>query len=507
MRFGSLRFKLIAWNLAVLAIAIVVFTGAQSYGMVSRLESDIDSGLQQMGMQAARLGPPGPEGHGGPGAMGGPIGQGGGMGQGGPGPPAGMHQPDGPPPGQFQGGMGIGPPPPERMSDVRRPRFFDRDRKGIGQSRNLDPIDPAALNQALQGWSGFTTVDRIRVFTVPWGDGEGAVQVAHELRDVDLLRSGQAHSLLLLLPAALLLAGVGAFFLAERALRPIGAITRTAKAIGASDLSQRLDVGGDDEFAELASTFNGMIARLEGSFAEIKKAYAELEEAYTRQRQFTADASHELRTPLTRLKLATSSALSGSSEQDYRKALEVADKAGVVMARLIDQLLMLARADAGSLTLPSSTVDLRLVASDAISSYPSDRKIEVCFADDPVEVLGDAELLQRVVTNLIENGLRHSEGTLLVAVNPQGDQAILEVKDFGEGIPAEHLPHLFERFYRVDAARSRSEGGTGLGLAICKSIVEAHHGRIEVKSDIGVGTIFTVFLPILKKANTQTISS
>ncbi len=486
MRFGSLRFKLIAWNLAVLAVAIIAFTTAQSYGMVNRLETQIDDALQQMGTEAARLGPPGPRGRGGPGMPGGPPG---------------MHPSDDgrfpPPEGR---GVGMGPPPPEMMSDVRRPRFFNREKEGMGQSRTLEPIDSAALDRALKGWRGFTTIGRIRVFSTPWSrDGQvmGAIQVAHELRDVDLLRSGQTHSLVLLLPAALLLAGVGAFFLAERALRPIRALTKTAQQIGASDLSQRIDVSGDDEFAELGHTFNGMIGRLEGSFAQLRKAYVDLEEAYTRQRQFTADASHELRTPLTRLKLATSSALSGEPSE-YRKALEVADNAGAVMARLIEQLLTLARADAGFLKVPGTAIDLRLAASDAISSYPTDRNIEVSFGDEPVQVLGDAELLQRVVTNLIENGLRHSESALRVSVTPASGEAVLTVEDRGEGIAPEHLPHIFDRFYRVDAARARSAGGTGLGLAICKSIVEAHSGRVEVESRVGTGTLFRVFLPLLE---------
>ncbi len=491
MWFGSLRFKLIAWNLGVLAAAIIAFSTAQSYGMASRLEGEIDRALQQTGSRAADLGPPGdeagPRGHG-PGGPGGPM--------------PGMHGPDRRFSPRFPEGMG--PPPPEMLSDLRRPRFFDREQKGIGRSANLSPVDPSLWDRALSGWRGFTTVGRVRVFTAPWGrEGEiwGVVQVAHELRDLDLLRAGHKHNLLLLLPAALLLAGVGAFFLAERALRPIRAITKTARQIGASDLSQRLLVSGDDEFAELGQTFNEMITRLQGSFVKINTAYAELEEAYTRQRQFTADASHELRTPLTRLKLATSTALSGEpSTEEYRRAVEVADKAGAAMARLIEQLLMLARADAGSLGIPDATVDLRLVASDVITAHPTDRKVEVDFAEHPVEVLGDAELLQRVVTNLIENALRHSEGAILVTVGVEGDQALLQVQDHGEGIAAEHIPRLFDRFYRVDSARARSAGGTGLGLAICKSIVEAHGGSITVSSSLGSGTEIRIFLPLLQKS-------
>ena len=503
MRTGSLRFKLIGWNLAVLGLAIIAVSLVQSYSTVSRLERDIDNVLSDVARHAAGLGPPELHQRPGPGQG---FGQGG-FGQGGPG----MHGPGEPP--QMERQMRPPGPPQNMVSDVRRPRFFDMNSKVVGNPRESTAVDPNALERAKQGWSGFTTLkdERLRVFTTQWfeeGRQAGVVQVAHELRDVDLLRQGQQHTLLLVLPAALLIAGISAFFLAGRALRPIAAFTKTAREITASDLSQRLEVKGDDEFADLGRTFNGMIGRLETSFSELKNTYEDLEEAYDRQRQFTADASHELRTPLTRLKLATSSALSSDgSLQAYQKAVDVADKAAAAMARLIEQLLMLAKADAGSLAIRSSVLDLRVVASEAITNFPTDRNIEVTFAKDPVDVLGDEDLLGRVVTNLLENALRHSEAPVIVAVDTEGEEARLVIEDHGEGIPRQHLPHLFDRFYRADASRTRSAGGTGLGLSICKSIVEAHKGRIEVRSEPGVGTIFTIFLPILKKAATQTKSS
>jgi signal transduction histidine kinase len=496
MKTGSLRFKLIAWNLIVLALAIIAVSTAQSYRIVSQLERDIDNGLQQIGREASRMGPPGRGPMGGPGMQNprGPFNPMPGQNPGHPGEMPHMS-PFGPPPGE----LGRGGPPPEMLSDVRRPRFFDMDGLGVGPSRAQTSLDPDALQRGLQGWQGFTERDGIRIYTIPWREGgpiRGAIQVAHELRDVHLLKAGQLHNVLLLLPAALLLAGVGAFFLAERALKPIAALTKTAQKIGASDLSQRIEISGDDEFAELGHTFNQMIARLETSFQELRQAYADLEVAFDKQRQFTADASHELRTPLTRIKLATSSALSGS--EDVRRAVEVADHAAAVMAKLIDQLLMLAQADAGSLASRNAVVDLRLVASDAISSIPGDPPVEVHFPEDPIEVVGDAELLGRVVTNLVENALRYSEGKVTVSVAEAAGHAELWVQDQGPGIAAEHLPRIFDRFYRVDVARTRSAGGSGLGLAICKSIVEAHHGQISVSSQDGKGTDFKVTLPLAK---------
>jgi signal transduction histidine kinase len=217
------------------------------------------------------------------------------------------------------------------------------------------------------------------------------------------------------------------------------------------------------------------------------------------QKQFTADASHELRTPLTRLKLATSSALSGSPE-DYRPALESADKAATMMGRLIEQLLILAQADAHSLAASSIDLDLRVSVADALEDFPEDR-LSVQLDSEPVRILGDADLIQRLVRNLVENAMRYggTRSPVDVKVTTSDGWAVLTVADHGPGIAPEHLQHLFERFYRVDQARSRELGGTGLGLAICKSIVEALNGQIRVKSKVGEGTEFQVALP-LKKA-------
>jgi len=201
-----------------------------------------------------------------------------------------------------------------------------------------------------------------------------------------------------------------------------------------------------------------------------------------------------LRTPLARMQLATSSALRGP-ESGYRQALEVADDSSKSMAKLIRELLVLARADAGQLGLKHDSIDLRLVVSDALNKFT--RPIDVHFPNNAVMVVGDQDHLERVITNLIENAVRHTDADkpMFVSLKVCEQDAVLSVEDAGSGISPEHLTHIFERFYRADSVRSAGDG-IGLGLAICKSIVEAHRGSISVKSEPGKGTRFEVVLPL-----------
>jgi signal transduction histidine kinase len=318
------------------------------------------------------------------------------------------------------------------------------------------------------------------------------VLVARHRRDYDLLAATQVRILFLLLPVALIAAGAGALFLTNRALRPISAVTKAAATIGAEDLSRRLPVQGEDELDQLASTFNDMIARLEGSFTD-------LQEAYDNQRRFTADASHELRTPLTRLQITTSAALNETDPEKLLNAVHIAHSSTEAMSRLVHQLLTLSRADAGNLGLQLTPSDLRVAAAEAVDSlHHAGRSIETVLDDQPVVANADGDQLRRVIVNLIENALRYTgaSGLLIVRVGKAETRAFLEVEDNGEGIPPEHLPRVFERFYRADSARAREDGGCGLGLSISKSIVEAHGGQIQILSEQGKGTKVQIFLPL-----------
>jgi len=299
-----------------------------------------------------------------------------------------------------------------------------------------------------------------------------------------------------LIPVVLLVAGLGGAFLTDRALRPVRRIAWAANRMEAEDLSQRLPVIGDDEFAALAETINGMLGRLETSFAK-------QEQLFEQQRRFAADASHELRTPLTIIKANTSLSLSEPrTAPEYEKTLRAVDTAADRMTRIVQDLLLLARADAGQSVYPLAPTPLAEVLQSAAGplSDTGNAPIQVDLPE-PLFVLGHADSLTRLFSNLLENAVRHTpaDGHITVTAKRLGTQIVVEIADTGTGIAPEHLPHVTERFYRVEAARSRAQGGTGLGLAICRSIADAHSGTLVVSSVLGHGTTVRVTLQAAPK--------
>ncbi len=308
---------------------------------------------------------------------------------------------------------------------------------------------------------------------------------------MDILFSALAAlrtTLLIAVPLTLLVSAAGGLFLLRRALRPVDRMIETARSIEETDLAARIDVTSKDELGRLAETLNAMLERLE--------------EAFRRQRQFTDDASHELRSPLSVIEAEASLALRRErSPDDYRDALSVVSDEASKMNRLINQLLTLARGDAGEDVVSFEPVDLAEVASETVAAMvPLAEEKGVCLdvaAPAPCEIHGSRPDLIRLLTNLIDNAICHTpgDGSVDVSVRRADSTVELVVADTGTGIPAEHLPHVFERFYRADKARSREAGGSGLGLAICQQIVEAHGGTIEVESEEGRGTRFTVRMP------------
>lgn len=316
----------------------------------------------------------------------------------------------------------------------------------------------------------------------------GVVQCAYPLTEMDRALGSLDRTLFTTIPLALLIAGLGGAFLTDRALRPVRRITRTAEQIGAEDLSRRLPVGNDDEFAHLSCTFNAMLERLEGAF--------------NRQRRFTSDASHELKSPLTVIKANTSLALkTPRTPEEYVRRLQAIDHAADNMRALVEDLLLLARADEGLLARNLERISLNSILQEvADSTYrPDTASMSLVLPDHTVFLDGDRRELTRLFSNLISNAMRHTPATGHVAISAkdEGEVVSVFVKDTGEGIPAEHLPHLGERFYRVDASRARIHGGSGLGLAICRSIVEAHHGTLTFHSEVNLGTTVQVTLPTI----------
>jgi len=288
----------------------------------------------------------------------------------------------------------------------------------------------------------------------------------------------------------------GGWLISRSITQPIQAIATTASEISARNLARRIETSGlDKELVGLATILNEMFERLEGAFE--------------RQSRFTSDASHELRTPLAVLHAHAELALSRPrSAEEYRETLAACLKAAARMGTLVDGLLMLARADAGRLDPQFRRLDWSEVVDDVVDQYrPQAAAAGIELSTDlagPVPVRGDAALLARVSSNLLGNALRYTPqgGRIHIALNAQGsDGAVLAVEDTGCGIAVEDQARVFERFFRADKARSRSQGGNGLGLAICKSLVEAHHGRIGFTSVPDQGTRFEVCLPLDGEAN------
>jgi heavy metal sensor kinase len=280
----------------------------------------------------------------------------------------------------------------------------------------------------------------------------------------------------------------GGWLVSARILRPVAAIAATASAISETNLSERIDGDAvDRELAGLADILNAMFARLEAAFE--------------RQARFTADASHELRTPLAIIRSHAELALvRPRTAEEYREAVHACLRASTRMTALVNGLLTLARADAGKLNLSREPVDLRGLVEETVGllwPLAETRGLRVETDLAPATVRGDADRLGQVITNLVSNAIQYNRpgGAVRVQLAVSDGWAVLSVEDSGQGIQDADRPHLFERFFRVDKARSRASGGHGLGLAICKSIVQAHGGAIGFQTEWERGSTFWVRLP------------
>jgi heavy metal sensor kinase len=298
--------------------------------------------------------------------------------------------------------------------------------------------------------------------------------------------------LLLGMPLVALAAIAGGYFLVGRALAPVVEIARSAEQITLHNLNESLPLGDTgDELAELALALNRMIDRLR--------------EAFEQNRRFLADASHELRTPLTALRGELESVLEDAQTAQARdrigSALEEVDR----LAKIVETLFAISRLEAGEAQRECKRFDLAQMAAsaaDQMALLAEDKGVAVaCEVEKQVNVEGDQARIKQVVVNLLDNAIKYtpSGGSIRLNVRARDQMAIMEVIDTGIGIPAVALPHVFERFFRVDEARSREIDGAGLGLAIVQSICNAHGGRVEVDSVENHGSRFRVELPLAKK--------
>ncbi len=360
------------------------------------------------------------------------------------------------------------------------------------------PLSREALEVAFTGKTIFESAKYpkeppLRLISVPImyrGNLLYIVQVGTSMESVEGTLNRLLLVLLVTMPLALAISLAGGWFLAGRALRPVDAITLAAQRIAAGDLTQRLNVPpSSDEIGRLAGTFNNMIARLETSFRQI--------------RQFSSDASHELRTPLTVMKGETELALRRPRDtKDYTVVLESNLEEIDRMTRIVDELLFLSRADMGEVKMEHLPVNLELLLEDVhrqASLLGQDRDVQVVLGlVAPATVLGDELRLRELFLNLLDNAVKYSKpgGSVEVALCTESGQAKVSIVDQGIGISRDDQTKIFDRFYRTDDARTHTKKGTGLGLAICAWIVESHQGRIEVESEVGEGSTFTVTLPL-----------
>ncbi len=392
------------------------------------------------------------------------------------------------------------------------------------RSTKFPPIDDA-LTDGLQKQVSYHTITSlgeypVRIVTVPVITGDRTpqylVQVGASVEGVDVALQRATTILLILTPSVFFIALAGGWWLVGRALKPVDDMTRAALSIESKKLDLRVQAPrSDNEIGRLAEALNEMIARLDRSFRQIER--------------FSADASHELKTPLTTIRGEAEVALmSENLTPDVRRTLSSVIEETERMSGIVNNLLLLSKADADQVRLahePLQLEDIALACYESLERMAHRKHLTLDLEHmDETPVLGDRLWLGQLITNLLINALNYtpegksvflsvssdSEGGKLqgfVSPTPDldlsGPAAVLTVRDTGTGIGEEHLPFLFDRFYRVDAGRSRDQGGSGLGLNISRWIAESHGGQIGVSSTVGEGTTFVVRLPLRTKARAE----
>jgi heavy metal sensor kinase len=313
--------------------------------------------------------------------------------------------------------------------------------------------------------------------------------------------------LIITVPLALMVAILGGQFLAHKALKPVDNITQTARMITSQNLNKRIDPPKvNDEISRLIETFNEMISRLDQSFRQIK--------------QFSSDASHELKTPLTILKGEVEVMLRKErTPQEYQQTLKSNLEEVNRMSQIVEDLLLLSKADIGEIRLSKEDINLTEILTEVAAQMDMlarSRRLHLFTSNhhQEIHIFGDALRMRELLINLIENGIKYTEegGSIHITLQKEYPPPVRNLSDWGEGerekfvkiivtdtgigIAKEDQERIFNRFFRVDKARSREQGGSGLGLSICKWIVEAHQGEIKVESELGKGSSFIVKLPL-----------
>ncbi len=378
------------------------------------------------------------------------------------------------------------------------------------RTKTLPRLDASAMLEGLRGETIRQTVTDlgeypVRVVTVPVQRGskvEYLVQAGASVEGVEGALKRASVILLVLTPSVFAVAVVGGWFLVGSALKPVDSMTQTALTIEGKRLDVRLvPPKSDNEIGRLAAALNEMIARLDKSFKQIER--------------FTADASHELKTPLTSIRgEAEVLLMSDLPKEEVRRVLQSIIEETERLTSIVNNLLLLSRADADQVRLKHEVISLdetAMASYETVERLAQRKHITLDIAEmQDARIEGDALWVQQLITNLLINAVNYTPegGTVTLSVVCEDAEtsdipnamtlphAKLSVSDTGIGIAPEHLPSLFDRFYRVDSGRSREAGGSGLGLNIARWVAESHHGQIRVESKVGKGTVFTVLLPL-----------
>jgi heavy metal sensor kinase len=392
----------------------------------------------------------------------------------------------------------------EVMARKYYPFFFqvlDKDGKPLYISKEFQELGYVAYDRVLtNARNGKETREKIRspgrrtphriISTPVYKNGELAeiIQLGTHLRFVRKNLSHFRNNILVALPIILGLGAMGGWILARRSLSPIGYIASKTRSVSSQNLSERLTPRGtDDEMDDLIRTINEMISRLEGSFK--------------RMAEFTADASHELKTPICAMRgEAEVLLLKERKAEEYQEGLAHFIEQFDHLNQMINDLILLSKFDSTQVELKIAPLRLDLLIQDLchlfqVLAEQKNLSLEIGPLEE-VTMIGDRVRLQQLFTNLIDNAIKYTpKGSIRVTVEKNERAALVKIVDTGIGIPKEEQEKIFKRFYRMDKSRSRETGGVGLGLSIAEWIVHAHHGRIEIDSELNKGSTFTVYLP------------
>ena len=379
-------------------------------------------------------------------------------------------------------------------------KFTDPEGKVKGQ-KPLDPIsfEKSKFGKEVYNSINFTNEDLeqepVRIIYLPYSENNEVkliVQVIVPESELKQFNLTLKSIIIALIPIVIIFAGLGGFLITKRLLKTIDNMNKSIDEINEVGSENRLPIDGNDEFATLSSKINGMLDRIDTQVTALKNSIK-------REKTFTSDVSHELRTPLTVIKGNTSLTLNKErSTEYYIKTVTEIDKAADSMLEIVESLLLLSRADSGNAKLRLKSINLYYLAEEIINNFTNTNKtLKIENFDKDINLECDYSYIKQALTNLITNAIRYTDdnGQIIITAQKEDKFVKISVSDNGCGIAEEHIPHLTERFYRVDSSRNRGNGGTGLGLAITKTIVDLHKGKIEIQSKEGEGSTFSIFLP------------